>query len=392
MRQSLGNFLTTSKIICSIKSNLLILLSIPFILLHAEDFNHKITVDNQNPYIKEPILLTIEINQTNPQKVLFFNFDLAKSPNYTFQRVEAKEEGKHHYAHVKYSYLIYPLKLGKIEIALKLQKRVTTDDSIAYSYSGDRDNVRDLVTTDSNIALPHIALEVKETPTNAKLIGNFKLEYQIIKHKAKVYQAIPFELTIKGTGYPPLLENIIPTEHNFTLFKEKPLVKSHASIQGTHSTIRYAMALSHKESFSLKEIRIEAFNPKTQKSYTLTIPKQDFTIEPIEIASLIDKEDNPKPLSSDFSWVGNFLSYLIVFIAGYLTALSTKWRVREKRVKENIFKTKVKECKNEKELLQLLLAHDYQKFQKEIEQLEESLYHGAESNFKGIQTELIATI
>jgi len=391
MRQNLGNFLTTNKIICSIKSNLLMLLFIPFfgLILHAEDFSYSVTTSHHTPYIKEPIFLTLEINQTNPQKVLFFNFDLVKSPSYSFQRVEAKEEGKHHYAHVKYSYLIYPLKAGRVEVALKLQKRVTTDDSIAYSYSGDRDNVRDLVTTDSDISLPNMLLEVKNLPVKAQLVGDFKLDYQINSHQAQVYQAIPFEITITGKGYPPLLKNIIPKEHNFTLFKEKPTIKSHASLRGTKNTINYSMALSHKENFQLKEIKIDAFNPKTKKSYTLIVPKQDFKIEPIEVATLIDKEDSPKPLRSDFEWVGNFFSYLIVFIAGYLTANLLKWQKRSDSTEATPLSKKIQHSKDEKELLTLLIATDSQRFKIEIEALEQLIYNNGKSSFKTIQKKLL---
>ena len=333
--------------------------SLLFLLFYAtlawsEDFSHSFTVDNHQPYVKEAVLLKLEIEQTNHDKVLFFNFDLKKSPNYHFQRVAIQEQGEHHFAYRQYSYLIYPLKSGKIELNFKLQKRATTDESISYSYSGDRDNVKGLETVDSDISLAPIILDVKSLPKGTELVGDFKLQHQFQTHHAKAYQAIPFELEIKGHGYPPLLENILLSESNITLFKEEPLVKSVSTIKGTQNTISYSMALSNSESFSLKERKIEAFNPKTQKSYTLTLPKQRFTIEPVDPSSLIDKTDNPKPLESDFAWLSNFFSYLIVFIAGYLTALSFKWKQRTGRIQTNLMKSKIKQINDKKELLKEL--------------------------------------
>ena len=358
-------------------------------LAWSEDFAHNFTVDNKQPYVKEAVLLKLEIKQTNHNKVLFFNFDLKKSPNYHFQRVAIQEQGKHHFAYRQYSYLIYPLKAGKINLNFKLQKRATTDESISYSYSGDRDNVKGLVTVDSDISLAPVTLEVKALPKGTELVGDFKLQYQFQTHHTKAYQAIPFELEIKGHGYPPLVKNILISDNNFTLFKEEPLINSIASISGTENTINYSMALSNAKSFSLKERIIKAFNPKTQKSYTLTLPQQDFKIEPIEPSSLIDKEDFPKPQESDFSGLGDFFSYFIVFIAGYLTALALQWREKSKPKTEHPLYAKVKKSKNEKELLQLLMATNQDSFKTTIEALENLIYNKkSKRSFKSIKEAL----
>jgi hypothetical protein len=358
------------------------------ITLRAEDFTHNFTINKTQPYIKEGVLLTLELKQTNRDVVLLFSFDLEKSKNYTFRRVDIKEEDRYHSAYLKYSYLIYPLKSGNIDLNFKLQKRATTDDSIAYSYSGDRDNVRGLFTTDSDIKLSPITLNVKPLPNNTQLVGDFKMVSKFKTHQAKAYQAIPFEINIKGHGYPPLLQNIIK-DGNVTLFKEQPTIKSIATTNGTENSITYAMALSHSQSFTLKQQQIEAFNPKTKKSYILTIPQQEFKIDKVAVEELIDKTDTPKPIKSDFSWLSTLFSYLIVFIAGYFTALSIKWNIRTKRVDNNLFKTKVKGCKDAKELLQLLLATNNQKFKEKIEKLEKIIYGGAKYTFKDIQKELV---
>ena len=390
MKQNRGNFLEfealAPNIIRSIKSNLLLL--ILFIIpLSAEDFSHKFTIDKNRPYLKEAVILTLELKQTNPNMVLLFSFDLEKSKNYTFRRVDIKEEDRYHSAYVKYSYLIYPLKEGDIQLKFKLQKRATTDESIAYSYSGDRDNVKGLITTDTDIQLPPITLNVKPLPQGTELIGDFKLKHKFKTHQAKVYQAIPFEVTIKGHGYPPLLKDIIK-EQNFTLFQERPIVKSIATIKGTENTIIYNMALSNNQDFILQKHTIKAFNPKTEKSYSLTLPQQSFKIQKVNPTKLLDKDNSPKPTKTDFSWLTNLFSYLIVFISGYLTALSFKWKRGTKRVKNEPFKNRVKKCNSAKELIQLLMATDSQKFKREIEELEKIIYGKSGKNFKELQREL----
>ncbi len=361
-------------------------------LAWSEDFSYNFTVDKHQPYVKEAVLLNLEINQTKHDKVLFFNFDLKKSPNYHFQRIDIQEEGKHHFAYKRYSYLIYPLKVGGIDLKFKLQEQAATDESISYSYSGDRDNIKALVTTDSDIHLAPITLNVKALPKETEVVGDFKLEYHVQTHKAKAYQSIPIEVEIKGYGYPPLLENILLSENNITLFKEEPLVKSVSTVKGTQSTISYSMALSSSENFSLKKREIKAFNPKTQKSYTLILPKQSFTIEPVKPSTLIDKIDSPKPLENDFSWLSNFFSYLIVFVAGYLTALSLKWKQKRGRIETNFMTSKIKNTKSEKELLQVLMASNDTAFNQKINELEMLIYGKGKKSFKDIKDELLKEI
>jgi hypothetical protein len=139
-------------------------IALGFALLTAEDFTYEFHLDKQDPYLKEPVILTLDLKQTNHDIVLLFNFDLRKSDDYFFQRLDTKETDTHHNIQIHYVYLLYPLKAGEINISFDLMKKVTTDDSVAYSFSGDRDNIKGLVTTDTKITLPPLPLSVKKLP------------------------------------------------------------------------------------------------------------------------------------------------------------------------------------------------------------------------------------
>ncbi len=359
-------------------------------LLCGEDFSHNFTLNNSTPYLQEPILLKLELKQTNHKIVLLFNFDLEKSEDYSFQRVDRKKEGKNHFAYREYTYLIYPLKTGKVKLNFKLKKRVTTDDSILYSYSGDRDNVKGLVEVDSDIALEPITIDVKPLPKGVEMVGDFKLDFKFKTHKTEAYRAIPFKLTLKGDGYPPKLKNILISDSNISIFKEEPIIKSTSSLKGTESTSIYSMAISNDKSFLLKKREIKGFNPKTDKTYTLSIPEQNFTVEKIEIDKLIDKEDSPKSAKMELSWINDFLSYILIFIAGYLTALTVKWQDKSKSTKEDRpLHNRIKNSKNARELLQILISEDNStRFSRAIEELEDILYNGSRKDFKDIKMEL----
>ena len=359
---------------------------------HAEDFTHTFHVNKTHPYVKEAVILTLDLNQTNPDKVLLFNFDLAKSDAYTFQRLDIQETDSYHQARIHYVYLVYPLKSGTVNISFKLLKKVTTDDSVAYSFSGDRDNVKGLVTVDTNVILPALQLNVQALPENTLLVGDFNLTHSIKKHQAQAHEPLPIQVNISGKGYPPLLNTLLPQEGNFTRFTEEPVVKSIVNMQGSQSTVTYTMALSHVQSFTLSPIEIKAFDPHTRKSYLLTIPQQHFVITTSKESELVDLIDSPVLLKEDWSWLKTLFGYFVVFTAGYLSALSWKWTKKQRKKEENPLKIKIQDCSNEKALLQLLMSIEDKRFTSSIEKLEASLYGDGKMNFKKVKQDLLEKI
>ena len=341
-----------------IKLFILLLLTLS---LGAKDFRYSMRVDNKSPYLKEKIIFNFEVNQTNKDIVILFSFDIKKSPDYIFKRLNIVENDEYHNSKIKYTYEIYPLKSGDINIDVKLIKKVTSDDSIAYSFSGDRDNTKILETKDTTINIPPIKLSVKPLPKDTLIVGDFSLKYQISKHKVKPYEPISIKLEIKGEGYRPLLNSILSGD--FKLFKDKPKVY--------RDRVIYNMAISNNKSFSLDKSTIKAFNPITQKSYNLTIPKQDFTITDINQSTLLDKKNTPPPFKIEFDFLEEIIKYLLIFISGFISAYLIKLpKKREsKKNKESIF-----DIKDEKKRLQKLISTNPQKYAKEILELEKRLY------------------
>ncbi len=370
------------------KSSLhLFFLLLSFLTLQAEDFTYTFNVDQPTPYVKEPVMLTLDLNQTNHDVVMLFNFDIKKSEDYTFQRLDIRKTEHYHDAKIHYVYLIYPLRSGDINITFDLIKKVTTDESLAYSFSGDRDNVKKLVTKDTPFDLPPLQLRVKPLPEGTVLVGNFALTYEIKKNQAKAYEPLPFQVSIKGKGYPPLVETLLPKEGNFTRFTEKPIVKSVATKGGTQSTVTYPMALSHDQSFILPPIVLKAFDPKTDKGYILDIPSQHFDIEPVESHDLVDTVDAPEAAKEEWSWLSTLLGYIVAFIAGYISALSWRWTKKKRQKGHHPLVEKIRNCKDEKALLQVLIAADNRHFSSSIEKLEDSLYGNGKINLNKVKQE-----
>lgn len=371
-------------------SLLIVLFSISF--LFGGDFTYKFTLDKENPYVKEPVIMTLDLVQTNHDKVILFKFSPRQSKDYEFHRLDIKEEDAYHAAKVHYLYLVYPLRSGDINMTFDLIEMVTTDEKVAFSFSGDRDNIRGLNKTDIPIKLPALTLKVKSLPKDTSLVGNFTLSSAIKKHEAKAYEPLPVNITIKGKGYPPILNSIIPNKGDYSIFSEKPLVKSVRSRKGTINTITYPIALSAKKSFELDSIKLKAFDPQTEKSYELTIPRQHFTISQPDLTTLIDKIDSPKPIHTNWGWLTTLLGYITVFIAGFLTAKSIQWNLKRTPEKmRNELEEQIKPIDDPRELLALLMATDSKRYKASIEKLESSLYGKKKISLNSIKKELLQT-
>lgn len=361
-------------------------------LLHSEDFTYTITPSKQVVYLHEPLLLTVDLNQTNPDIVLLFHFAIEKHKSYEIKPLFAQHDDSLHHAKHHNRYIIYPLQTGDINITFSLTKRVTNDEKVRYFSSGDRDDFKKLETNDFPIALPPLTIQVKPLPSDTQIVGDYTLDYHIDSHEAKAYTPLSMQVTLKGTGYPPRLSNLVPKRPEYALFSETPEIKTFPSTKGFMTTAKYLFAFSANQSFTLPAMTLHAFNPQTHKSYTLTMPKQDFKIDAVDTHTLVDTFDAPPLLHSDFSWVKNLFIYLMIFTAGYFTAMITKWQRKNTTKNAHPLIEKIQHAKDTKALLQVLMAQDSHRFTSCITHLEKALYDDGKINLNKVKEEAIDLI
>jgi len=352
-----------------------------------DGFNIDFKLSKNNPYIKEPITLTIDINQTAKSSVMLFKFDIKKSKNYTFNRIDIKTKDDYHNVKITYIYKIYPLKSGNININFDLLQMVTTDEKIEYSFSGDRDNIKALDKIDIPISLKPINIKVKALPKDTQIVGDFSLDYKIKEDSVKSYEPIPINITIKGKGYLPLDLNLIPKSSKYSLFQE---------VTSKKYLVNYSLAISSKSSFDLDDIIINGFNPKLEKSYKLIIPKHHFSITTPNISEVVDNIDSPKSLNSIsnnyWSDILSFFKYLFIFAIGFLTAkLIEFYRVDNiiDSLNNDTILSKIKSSKSEQELLKILISLNDIKYKEDIYLLDNLLYGDKKGSFSDIKKSLI---
>lgn len=361
--------------------------------LMAEDFTYRITPGKTDPYLKEPVLLRVDLNQTNPAVVLLFQFQVNPSSDYRVRPLYAQHNDALHHTRLSNLYEIYPLHTGDINVTFSLTKRVTNDAKVRYFSSGDRDDFKKLETEDFPIAIPPLRLHVRPLPKGTQLVGDFRLRYEIKTHHTQAYTPIPVTITLSGRGYPPTLTHLLPKRNDYTLFAEKPLIERFSTPQGSQIKAHYIYALTAKESFDLPAVEIRAFNPFTAHSYTLKIPKQHFEIASVEREDLVDSADAPKPLGFERRWLWQLLGYLIAFAAGVLSAILWQ-RVGSQRpyrakIEPNPLLPRVEDAKDAKTLLKLLIAANDPKYTETINRLEAHLYRGEALTLKSLKAQLI---
>ncbi len=353
----------------------LIILSILSIFLNGEDIEYSFHLNNKRPYRYEPITLDVNITQLDHSRVMFFKFNPKKSSDYEYHQIDFKEDDEYHNLKQRYRYIIYPLKSGIVNIEFNMIKSITTDESVAYAISGDRDNIKSLVKRDIKVDLEPTILNVKPIPKDTFLVGDFRLKYSIDKNSTKAYEPIYLHIELTGDGYLRAF-NIIPKNRKeYLLFTQKPKVKK--------GNISWDYAISSKKDFTIPKVNIKAFNPKSKKIYYLTTPPIHIRVKPIDRETILDKKDSPKSIKDniDLSKIGWIFSYIAIFIAGFLTPRDIlKRRFTKRRI---TIKDEIRDINSKKELLKYLLNRDG--YEDVIYILESSIYRDKNITLKEIK-------
>ena len=352
-----------------------IIISLAFTsFLLSSDINYTFYVDNKTPYKNEALRLDVNITQEDHSGVMLFKFNPKKNSSYDFYQISFKENEKYHALKHQYSYLIYPKTEGNVSIEFEMIKSLTDDDKVAYAISGDRDNIKGLVKKDIVVSLNPLILNVQALPLGTDLVGDYKLDYLLDRTSSQAYDPIPLSVSLKGIGMFSAFE-FLPKSKKYHLFTQEPKVTAFHNRNGTQSSTTWDYAISAKESFTLEEICLKVFNPQTKKSYDLLMPSQSIEISLVDTSLLLDKVNTPSTLSlsTDWSWVAWFFSYLAVFGAGVLIPRDI-WK-RNVVKKEQTIEEKILSTTEEKELLKLLLSLNNKKYKQAILALERVLYH-----------------
>lgn len=355
-------------------------------LLYADDIAYSFKSSKQTLYLNEPLILEVNITQIDNSKVMLFKFSPKISDTYSFHQIDFNEHEKYHDLQHQYTYLIYPQKVGEEVIEFDMIKSITDDDKVAYSISGDRDNVKGLVKEDIAVALDPIILKVKPVPQGVDLIGDFSLDYNIDKKETEAFDPVNLKVKLKGKGNLDPFD-LLNESSEYKLFTQKPSFKAFHSKEGTTTLLEWDYAISAEKSFILPQKVLKAFNPETETFYELTLPSFNIEVEKIDEEKLLDKVDSPAKVQSiDWSYITTFLSYVIVFLAGWLMPRDIlRFKKKKEQSLEEQLEQKIGNSKSHKELLELLLLENKSQYREAISALEAVVYHNAKKSLSEIK-------
>ena len=359
---------------------------------HATPFTYRIDTDTDTPYLKAPVHLTVELNQTDPKPVLLFDFSLRKKPAYRIEQFRTQTDDTPHHTHHRYEYLLYPLQEGNLTVDFRLIQRISDDEKIAYFFSGDRDDFKKLETVDSEVKLPPVTLHVRPLPPKTELVGDFTLHHDLSAEKTQAYTPVSLHIVLEGEGYPPIVKRLLPPIQGVKVFADKPRIERRKTDRAIHYRITYTYALSAAESFTIPQRALIAFDPRKERRYTLTLPRTRIDVSPVDAAALVDKRDTPPLLKApSYRDIFDILGYFVAFAAGWIAARiapSFAFGRNTKRRDDDPFVEALKRTEDPKALLRLLLAADDRRFDDAIGTLEAHLYEDAPLDFKALKRRL----
>ena len=364
-----------------------IVLSLLFCLvsLNAEHaFNYHLDITNAKPVVKEAVILTLELNQTETGKVVRFSFDLPKSQNYQTEFLEADESKDYkNRTRVVIKYAIFPLRADDIEIPLQIILQESSQEELKKFVTGSADELMYLQTTNHTYPLPSLKLHVRPLPHETQIVGDFQLTFKLKNNHTTADKQTNITYTLSGRGYRPEFKTLLPKIDGVTQFLDKE--EFHNKL---FHKINFHYALISDTNFTIPKINIAAYNPKENKVYRLSADPLPIVIDPVTTPNKSEKQFFPD-LNREF--LKELVDYILIFLAGFFTYIAIDLFAKkrfEQRSQKKEFLQKIKYTKTEKELMQILIAFQSSLFDKEIRQLEQSLYHNKKLSMQRLKKQI----
>jgi len=352
---------------------------------------YKLSTNKSNPFVKEAVVVTFEALQKDHTDNMMFTLEPKKSNDYQIILLSKKNDVKQkHYAHTLFTYLLFPLKPGKIAVHFDLTIRTASDSAIAQSVVDDHDDSIGVNTHDTRIVIKPLMLQVKKLSKDAALVGDFSLKEKIKQTTINQYQSVNIIYTLEGEGYENRSFQPIHKIDGVTMFFETNTIYAKATKNGYKIKREYIYALSAKKSFTIPSIDIKAFSPKKRKYYTLHTDKHDIHVTKIDTSKLLDNEESPQTKSIlNIEKIKEYLIYIFLFILGYISAKLQPFTIKKRKTDSKELAA-VKKAQTAKELLFVIINnHLENSFADEVALLEDMVYNNTNHTFSTIKNKII---
>lgn len=351
MKRNLGRFIIT-------------FLTLSIVLFAKEDYFFESKVSKRDIYLNEAVILQVEFHKREYLSNISIEFEPKSDKNFQIERIERRLLFKDGYQIERFKYLLFPNRVGKVELNLKPKLLIASKDAIKETTVG-KDLPVELYQKSKVINLDSIEFQVEKL--NVKYVGEFKLESKIDKLKALENEPIHLRVKLKK----PFTKT--PIDINYSIEGVK-IFQRDLSFQkfDTYELIEREFVFVSDRNFTIAPLEIKYLNPKTKE---IEIAKSEnyqieiYRDEKIFSSLLEHKEDNVESIKSNIRYILTLYPYLVVFIIGVLFGKLLNFKILKREFKELSFKERVKRAKTNRELIQLLLPKNSE-FRYELNMLE----------------------
>ncbi len=363
------------------------------LLMGATDYSYSLHLSKSSLYLKEPLTVTFDVNQTDSSKVMFFDFNIDAGDDFFVNRLDREVDEAYHARKERYRYLVYPLKSGTVRMRFKLLVRRGNDELLTTAFTGGRYNFKAVETDDRYEPVAPKIVEVKPLPVRASLVGRFRVERTVAKSGVESYEPLYVDVKVSGTGYAPDLDKIawMPPIKGVKLFVDRPKKSLHYTQDGIFVEAVYRYALISQSDFKIAGVSLQAFDTAQKKGYKIELEPVKVSVTSVETSLLLDKKSAPEPVESPIESIKRFFIMFLIFAAGWTSAvLATRLRaVFSDPSGADEWKKRVKSCKDARELMKLLVMRDADGYKEQIERLERAVYAKEGVNLKRIKKEVL---
>jgi len=363
-------------------------------LLANELATYTLQANKTDVYVKEAVKITFVAQQKDHTNVMFFFVKAKPSADYEIKLLNKKTtELSYHNFTTTFTYILFPLKEKEMLIDFDFTIKEASDEAVAQVYTGSRDNVKWIETDDTKVIIQPLLIKAKKLQKNVDLVGDFTLSAKINKTHINQYESVNLLYKLEGEGYKDDKLQLLKEIDEVTMFTEIHNAYSKLHERGYSIKKDFIYALSAKKSFKIPTISLKAYSPKKQKYYMLTTPSYNIEVDKIDTSTLLDDEESPssEPIISAETMKQLFI-YLIVFIAGYITAIYAPQKHIHKPISQEY--EDIKRASSAKDLLNILTQNYHtQEIEQEIKLLEVVIYkNNQEINLNRLKSNILKKI
>ncbi|WP_201352848.1 BatD family protein [Hydrogenimonas urashimensis] len=359
----------------------------------AEDYRYTLTLDKSRAMVKTPMILTVDIEQTDPSKVLFFDFEPSGNGRFLFHRLDKKVNDDMHHRRERFDYLVYGLQSGEWSIGGRIRVQRTNEERIVDSTIVDQFNARTLQSEESLEPVTPVKVTIDPLPVPADLVGDFHLESSLDRRQTEAFRPIHLSLHLKGVGFPPpgnLFGWNIP---GVQVFADKPAIRLHYTSRGVEVDATYTFAFSSDHDFTIPLRMVRLYSPTRHQSERIGFPGATICVvtPPSLRKALLDpKNDPPSIYDRIATWKAFGIDTLVVLL-GFISAFFVEWlKSRLKRFfAKDPFVEKVRAAKDPRALLMLLIRADAKRCAPWIDRIEAALHEKRKIDLKKIKREIV---